>query len=226
VAFERRIQGRAEADEPVWSNGEELTVEDEGPNDSEVIAASLADPSAFGEIYDRHARTLARYLIRRVGADDAEGLLGDVFRIAFEARHRYRPDRVDARPWLYGISANLVMRHRRGAARRERATARFASRPSSVEPLEERVVDGMSASDRWRRVVVAIDRLPSRDREVLFLFAWEQLSYAEIAEALDIPVGTVRSRLNRVRTVLRELEGPAGEVPDIPTLGAGGGSPA
>ena len=74
--------------------------------------------------------------------------------------------------------------------------------------------------------MVAIDRLPSRDREVLFLFAWEQLSYAEIAEALDIPVGTVRSRLNRVRTVLRELEGPAGEVPDIPTLGAGGGSPA
>lgn len=196
------------------------------PSDSEVIAASLADPSAFGEIYDRHARTLARYLIRRVGPDDAEGLLGDAFRIAFETRHRYRLERMDARPWLYGICTNLVMRHRRGAARRERATARFSSRPSLVEPLDERVVDGMSASDRWRRVEVAIDRLPARDREVLFLFAWEDLSYGEIADSLDIPVGTVRSRLNRVRTVLRELEPPVGEVPDIPTLGAGGGSPA
>jgi RNA polymerase sigma-70 factor (ECF subfamily) len=198
-------------------------VEDEAPDDSEVIAESLTDPSAFGEIYDRHARTLARYLIRRVGVDDAEGLLGEVFRIAFESRHRYRPDRIDARPWLYGIGANLVMRHRRGAARRERATARFASRPSPAEPLEERVLDRMSASDRWRRVQVAIDRLPSRDREVLFLFAWEQLSYAEIADALEIPVGTVRSRLNRVRTALREPELLVGEVPDIPTLEAGGG---
>ena len=66
--------------------------------------------------------------------------------------------------------------------------------------------------------------LPDRDREVVLLYAWQELSYAEIAEALDIPVGTVRSRLNRVRTVLRELRAADGEEPDIPIPRASGGT--
>ena len=71
-------------------------------SDAAVITASLNEPSRFGVLFDRHATVLFRYLVRRVGAADAEGLLGEVFRIAFEKRANYDSQRPDARPWLYG----------------------------------------------------------------------------------------------------------------------------
>lgn len=192
------------------------------PDDAALIERSLSDPAAFGAVYDRHAGVLARYLIRRVGADDGEALLGDLFRIAFERRARYQMDRRDARPWLYGIAANLVMKQHRGSARRWRAVERLAARPDARPSLADDVAGAVDAERSWKHVAQAIDELAPGDREVLLLFAWEQLSYAEIAEALSIPVGTVRSRLNRVRRTLREPGAAAREVPDMPTLGAGG----
>lgn len=210
--------------EPAPACGEEPSVAIPA-TDADVIMSSLADPAAFGEIFDRHARTLATYLIRRVGVDDGELLLSELFRIAFEVRHRYQHDRPDARPWLYGIAANLIMKHRRSSARGARAIERLASQAAVPDDLEGAVAESMATRERWIRVEAAIAGLPARDREVLFLYAWEELSYADIAVALHIPLGTVRSRLNRVRTSLRELESPTGEVPDSPTLGAGGGRP-
>lgn len=102
--------------EPVEGCGEEVGVDLD--SDSALIEASFAAPERFGVLYERHARRLARYLIRRVGPDHGEELLGEVFRIAFETRHRYQVDRADALPWLYGIAANLVMRHNRRITRR------------------------------------------------------------------------------------------------------------
>ncbi|MEY2571618.1 MAG: hypothetical protein QOE63_1968, partial [Acidimicrobiaceae bacterium] len=77
------------------------------PTDAEVIAASLDAPSQFGDIFDRHATVLHRYLSRRVGADEAESMVGDIFRIAFEKRSTFDATRGSARPWLYGIATNL-----------------------------------------------------------------------------------------------------------------------
>ena len=85
------------------------------PSDADVIAASLAEPAAFGAIFDRHASTMLRYFGRRVEPAAAEGLLGEVFRIAFEQRASFDPSRASARPGLYGLAANLVGRHRGGA---------------------------------------------------------------------------------------------------------------
>ena len=111
-------------------------------SDAAVIRSSLDAPARFGEIFDRHATVLFRYLVRRVGVDDAELLLGDVFRVAFEKRATYDDERPSARPWLYGIATNLLAHHRRGEARRITATApsprrlRFprTTRPTGLRP--------------------------------------------------------------------------------------------
>jgi len=179
------------------------------PSDAAVIRRSLGEPEAFGMIYDRHAATLLRFLGRRAGAKVAEGLVGELFRIAFERRRTFDASRETALPWLYGIGANLLLKHRRAEARWLRASARMAAgreaadRRSSAAVLEARLL--------FPRVAHAIQALPSDEREALLLFAWEELSYQSVAEALELPIGTVRSRLNRARAHLRELLEPNGK---------------
>jgi RNA polymerase sigma factor (sigma-70 family) len=178
------------------------------PSDAEVIGRSLGEPEAFGLIYDRHAATLLRFLGRRVGARVAEGLVGELFRIAFERRKTFDASRASALPWLYGIGSNLLLKHRRAEARRLRASARIAAveapdRRTSAAALDARLL--------FPRVARAIEALPGDERETLLLFAWEDLSYQSMAEALELPIGTVRSRLNRARAHLRELLEPKGK---------------
>lgn len=163
-------------------------------SDGAVIADSLQRPAAFGVIFDRHGSTLLRFLARRVDPSGAEDLLAEVFRIAFERRSTFQPDRDSARPWLYGIAANVVAKHHRSEARRLRAIARVSAERALEDDPAERAVAAADASVRWTRVVNALATLPASERQVLLLFAWEELSYDEIALALGIPVGTVRSR--------------------------------
>ena len=173
------------------------------PSDADVIGRSLNEPEAFGLIYDRHAATLLRFLGRRAGAKVAEALVGELFRVAFERRKMFDASRESALPWLYGIGSNLLLKHRRGEARRLRASARMAagleapSGRASAAALDARVL--------FSRVADVIEALPDGEREALLLFAWEELSYQSVAESLELPIGTVRSRLNRARAHLREL---------------------
>jgi RNA polymerase sigma-70 factor (ECF subfamily) len=178
--------------------------------DSAVIAASLAEPGRFGDLFDRHATVLFRYLVRRVGFDEADELLGEVFRIGFEKRATFDTDRSSALPWLYGIATRLVSRHRRREARQIHAVARLRARRQPDPDLADDVAVSVDALELWPRVADAIACLPDEERDALVLYVWEELSYEEIASALDIPVGTVRSRLNRARQSLRELRAPIG----------------
>ena len=173
--------------------------------DADVIASSLQEPARFGAVFDRHATVVFRYLVRRVGVDEADALLGEVFRVAFEKRATYDTARPDARPWLYGIATNLLARHRRGEARRIRATARLLARQRPADDPAEQVVGALDAKDLWPQVAEAVAGLPEEERDALLLYAWEELSYDQIADALGVPVGTVRSRLNRARVRIREL---------------------
>src|SRR6185295_11058197 len=109
--------------EPEARNGKDWVMGTE--SDAAVISASLDEPARFGDLFDRHATVVFRYLVRRVGVDHAELLLGDVFRIAFEKRATYDCARPTARPWLYGIATNLLAHHKRSEARRIAATARL-----------------------------------------------------------------------------------------------------
>jgi RNA polymerase sigma factor (sigma-70 family) len=185
----------------------------EESSDAEVIAASFDRPAAFGGIFDRHATALHRYFVRRLGPFDAEALVGDVFRIAFEKRESYDLARPNARPWLYGIGTNLLARHRRGEERRIRAVARLAAQRVPAVDLAEGVSDAVDAGSLWPRVADAVAALPQPERDALTLNVWEGLSYEEVAEAVGVPVGTVRSRLHRARSRIRELAGAFGEQP-------------
>jgi RNA polymerase sigma factor (sigma-70 family) len=181
------------------------------PPDAEVIGRSLVE--AFGLIYDRHAATLLRFLGRRVGAEVAEALIGELFRIAFERRTTFDVSRASALPWLYGIGANLLLKHRRAEARRLRASARLAA---DEAPTRRASAGALDARLLFPRVADAIDALPDEERAALLLFAWEDLSYQGVAEVLALPIGTVRSRLNRARTQLREQLEPSGKKRERP----------
>lgn len=179
--------------------------------DAEVIACSVESPESFGELFDRHATTMFRYFVRRVGHEDAGSLLGELFRIAFEKRAGYDSGRAQARPWLYGIASNLLARHRQREARRLDATARLVHTSVTAPDLFCEIDARLDAARLWPDVATAIAALPQAERDTLLLFAWEGMPYDQIATALDVPVGTVRSRLHRARGRLRELVGASEE---------------
>jgi RNA polymerase sigma factor (sigma-70 family) len=174
--------------------------------DNELIRRSLTEPDAFAGIFDRHAATIHGYISRRIGSGAADDVNAETFLIAFGRRHRFDLTQVDALPWLYGIATNLMHRWRRREVRMYRALTR-----TGVDPLDdhdgERVVARAAASAAQRRIAAALARMPVGERDALLLLAWEDLSYAEIATALDIPIGTVRSRLNSARKRLRHALG-------------------
>jgi RNA polymerase sigma factor (sigma-70 family) len=179
---------------------------DDALTDSELMERSIADPASFAELFDRHHGELYRYLRRRAGPSLAADIASETFLTAFARRDRYRPDGQSVRPWLYGIAHNLLRNHTRSERRQWLAYARHGEVPI----VDQSAADAFGVADRRADVAAAAARigqvlagLPPADRDVLLLFAWADMSYADIASTLEIPVGTVRSRLNRARRQLR-----------------------
>ena len=179
---------------------------DEPADDGAAIARSLHDPEQFALVFRRHATQIQRYVVRRIGADAADDVVAETFLAAFSQRASYRLDRPDARPWLYGIATNLIGHHRRAEVRLYRALAKTGVDPVT-EPFTDLVDARVSAGSSARRVAAALMRLPAAHRNVLLLVAWGDLTYDEAAVALGVPVGTVRSRLSRARTKVRQALG-------------------
>jgi RNA polymerase sigma factor (sigma-70 family) len=134
----------------------------------------------------------------------ADELAAETFLQAFGARERYEPSLADVRPWLFGIAANLLRRHRRAEERRLRAYARAATRPDDASAFDG-VDERLDAAATTAALATALSALGPGERDVLLLHAWADLSYEGIAAALAIPVGTVRSRLHRARGLVSEL---------------------
>ncbi|MBB4777731.1 RNA polymerase sigma factor [Actinomadura livida] len=175
-------------------------------HDADLIRSSLADPEAFAALFDRYSAMLFRYVSRRLGPEAAEDIVGETFLAAFSRRHRYDAAQRDARPWLFGIATKLVARHHRTEAARYRALRRSPV-DGPVEGPADRVAAGVTAAASRPMLAEALAGLPRRDLDVLLLVAWGDLAYDEVARALGIPVGTVRSRLNRARRKVREALG-------------------
>ncbi|GAA3714662.1 RNA polymerase sigma factor [Nonomuraea antimicrobica] len=181
-------------------------ITDNEPDDAEVIDRALRDPSAFSALFDRHASALHRYVARRLGDSLADDVVAETFMAAFRRLKRYDTTHRDARPWLYGIAANLIGKHRRTEVRAYLALSRIGT-DEVAESHTDRVEARVSASSAHRELAGALAVLSPEDREVLLMIAWADLSYEEVSRALGIPIGTVRSRLHRARRKTREALG-------------------
>ena len=165
-----------------------------------MLAFSQGSQDAFTQLFSRYQRPIYGFFRRRVAEPaHAEELTQETFLALLRAAARYQP-RALFRTYLYAIGFKILRVHRRKAA--FRATF-FGQRNSAPDPSKRDATE----SGLWvRRAVEKLERI---DREVLMLREFEQLSYAEIADLLQLPLNTVRSRLFRARTALRNLLEPA-----------------
>lgn len=165
--------------------------------------AQGGDEHAFGALFDRYSRTVYNYCFRRTADwSAAEDLTSVVFLETWRRRAEVRLPSGNLLPWLYGVAANVMNNHRRSLRRHRAALTRLGALPEAPNDAETAAAR-QEAEHEMRAVLDSIKVLPRRDQEVLSLCVWEGLGYAEAAEALGIPVGTVRSRLARARERLR-----------------------
>ena len=171
------------------------------PDDAELWRRIRGDDAdAFGLLFTRHGPRIHGYALRRTAdPGTAEDVTAVVFLEAWRRRADVELHRPSALPWLYGIAANVVHRWHRTQRRHRGALDRLAALPSPSPTQVERQAE---ASADAALVLEQIRHLPRRQQDVLVLSAWEGLSHAEIAAALDTTVGTVKSRLSRARARL------------------------
>lgn len=184
------------------------------------------DTAAFGELFDRHGARIHRYAVRRTGdVHTADDVTAVVFLEVWRRRAEVELHQPSALPWLYGVAANAINHWSRSRRRHDLALARLAAQS----------VDGLGSSDtasveqraealaESTQVLEQVRGLPRRYRDVLVMSVWEGLSHAEIADALGISVGTVKSRLSRARSQLSRTDSvlpdaaSVARAPSIPT---------
>ena len=172
-------------------------------DDRELIAsAQLGDRQAFGELVCRHHKSVVSVIYRMCGDPRlAEDAAQEAFVRVWQHLNSYKPQYA-FRSWLYRIAANAAL----DALRRERPSAEIETLPlADPTPGPEQTAE---TDQRAAKVRQAVARLSEPLRVVLVLREYEELSYQEIAAALEIPLGTVMSRLNTARIQLRrELDG-------------------
>jgi RNA polymerase sigma-70 factor (ECF subfamily) len=177
----------------------------------------------FRQIFDEHGHAIQLYCARRLSAADANEASADVFVVAWQKRNQI-PDGADVRPWLYGIARNVVRNQARGARRWTRLSAK-ALAVSEMSPADPELQVVRRLEDRL--VADAAKLLSERDREILLLHAWEDLTVAEIATALGLSATAAHMRLRRALERLAKALNKAGFEPPITdrprAVGEGGG---
>ncbi|WP_242910627.1 RNA polymerase sigma factor [Actinomadura terrae] len=171
-------------------------------------AAADGDGDAFGMLFERHSDAVYNHCFRRT-ADwaVAEDLTSLVFLQAWRRRRAVAMTGESVLPWLLAVANNLLRNADRMSRRQRRLMARLrpAATPASDPGIEEDLAARVDDERTMRRIRDGLGRLPPAEREVLALVAWSGLSYADVAVVLKVPVGTVKSRLARARTRLRQM---------------------
>ncbi|HET9382668.1 MAG TPA: RNA polymerase sigma factor [Streptomyces sp.] len=167
------------------------------------------DRDAFGDLYEAHVTAVHRHALRLTGDwSTAEEVVSETFFAAWRRRGDLEEEGGSVKPWLLGIATHKAHNANRG---RRRRLAFLARRPASapVDDIADAVAARVDGARSLAAVHTALARLPRRDREVLALCVGEDLDHRQVAEALGVPVGTVRSRLSRARSRLRALSEPS-----------------
>jgi RNA polymerase sigma-70 factor (ECF subfamily) len=174
-------------------------------DDGATIELSWDTPESFGEIFDRHYTSIFAFSARRVGPAQAEDVVNETFCRAFDRRRRYDTKaRPNARPWLMGIAINVMRHEFRRQLRESKALGRISV--DDYHPDHDTsVVDGFETANQIERVQAALSKLPDHELEPLLLSVLELQTYEQIADVMQVPIGTVRSRIHRARKHLSEL---------------------
>ncbi len=161
------------------------------PSDSDLVKNSRDEPEVFAIVFDRHFVAIHAFCARRVNSGAAHELASEVFLRAFAGRRTFDPLHGAVRPWLFGIAVNVVREHLRLATRRDVAyqRIRLQRRPETSDPAVA-AAHQVDAERDLALVAERLARLPPIEVEALLLHVWEELTYVEIAEVLDVPVGT------------------------------------
>ncbi len=166
------------------------------------------EADAFGELFERHHLRVYNYCFRRTASwSTAEDLMAVVFLEAWRTRRHMHLTDGSLLPWFYAIATNVTRHQYRSTARHQAALERVASRLTTIPDHAEEIVDRISDEQRMKSVRAALTQLPQREQDVLELAVFAGLDYVQIGAVLDIPVGTVRSRLSRGRNRLRGIVG-------------------
>jgi len=172
--------------------------------------------SAFGVLFERHAGRIYNYCFRRT-ADWAlaEDLTSTTFLLAWRSHGREPLQAESALPMLYGIATNVLRNQRRSLRRGRDAYARAPFGRDEEPDFAEEALMRLDDQAAMRQLLRLFSHMPQREQDVVALCDWSGLSYEDAAVALDIPIGTVRSRLARGRRRLRELAGSSGPEGDV-----------
>ena len=201
---------RTTAVDPIVSStgrGNRCSSGDDGSDmdDGVTIEDSWSTPEKFAEIFDRHYVALFAFCARRVGAVLADDIVNETLCVAFDRRRGYATqERPNARPWLMGIAINVMRHDFRRRLREARAFDRLNPKESYPDH-ELSVVSDFDAIDQMNLVRAALAKVPDQELEALLLSVLDRHTYEQIAEVLQIPIGTVRSRIHRARRHLSDL---------------------
>lgn len=186
-------------------------------DDAELLRSSRRAPGAFTELVRRHTDGLFKYAAIRVGPDAAQDVVAETFSDGFDRQDRFDPSRGDVRGWLFGIAAIQLRRH---AVRERRwlqhaAAATGHTRLDDADEQELRTVERVDASRLAPALASALLSLSPAERDVLLLYALEEMSHEQIARALGIRRGAAKTRLSRGCARLREQLTPTIAVNDL-----------
>ena len=171
-------------------------------SDGDLIQrAAGGDRSAFEQLYRRYARPVFGLALRRLGdRGRAEDAVQETFASVWRSAGSYKPERGPGAPWLYAVARNAIVDRARGRSEPPMEVPEEPARePGPPELAEQSWV-------AWR-VHRALEELPEREREVITLAYWSGLSQSEVAEFLDIPLGTVKTRTRAALMHLADVLG-------------------
>jgi RNA polymerase sigma-70 factor (ECF subfamily) len=156
-------------------------------------------------MFEAHVDEIRTFLFRRSGSwNTADDLTSVVFLEAWRRKEAPIPES-SRRAWLYGIAINVLRNERRSRGRYRAALSRLSAERDH-EDFSDDVQQRLDDETQMRLLLPQLARLRRDERDVLSLCVWSGLTYEEAAAALDVPIGTVRSRLARAKARLREPE--------------------
>jgi RNA polymerase sigma-70 factor (ECF subfamily) len=203
------------AENEPWGVFERINVKSnesvDNPSDEDLmVMVKNGDQVAFGELMNRYEGRLYNYLKRITkNTADAEDIYQEAFLKVYRHAARFNPDG-SFRPWLYRIATNLCMDLLRKKTRRKETSLETGGPGEesalTVQDLSPSPADVSQRRERQAALAEAVEELPDKQRTVFLLARYEGLPYAEISDVLEVPLGTVKSRMNTaVNTLMKRL---------------------